>query len=61
MSEGVIIGVLCHIRAEILRDGLDGLEHVEALLRARGVDPETLYVPRKVPKRFSAGSSAWRS
>ena len=53
--ENVVIGVLCHIRAEILRDGLDGIEHVEALLRARGADPAALYVPRKQPKHFRHG------
>ncbi len=55
MTEGVVIGVLRYVRAEIIRDGLSGLDHVEALLRARGVDPEALYVPRKQPKHFRRG------
>ncbi len=56
MTEGVVIGVLRYMRAEIIRDGLDGLEHADALLRARGVDPEALYVPRKQPKHFRRGA-----
>ena len=56
MKEGVVIGVLRYVRAEIIRDGLDGLEHADALLRARGVDPEALCVPRKMPKHFRRGA-----
>lgn len=55
MTEGAVIRVLRYVRAEIIRDGLDGLDHVEALLRARGVDPDALYVPRKQPKHFRHG------
>ena len=39
--------------AEIMRDSMEGLEHVEALLRIRGV--EIKHVPRKVPKHFRRG------
>ena len=51
-QESVVVGVLRYVRAEIIRDGLDGLEHVEVLLRARGVDPEALAVPQARPRRF---------
>ncbi len=51
-----MIGVLRYVRAEIIRDGLGGLEHANALLLARGVDPEALPVPRKQPKRFRRGA-----
>ena len=36
ISEQTIISVLRYVRAQIIRDGLEGLEHVEALLQARG-------------------------
>ena len=50
-----IISVLHFIRQEIVRDGLDGLEHVDALLRQRGVDPDALVTPDKRPKAFRKG------
>ena len=50
VSENTIRNALLYMRAEILRDGLDGLEHVDALLAMRGHDPVS--VPRKVPKTF---------
>lgn len=52
-GEARIFQVLNHVRQEIIRDDLDGLEHVEALLRLRGVDPETLDTPHKWPKAFA--------
>lgn len=45
-SDETINTSLIYLRAKIIRDGLGGLEHVEALLRARGVCP-----PRVPPKR----------
>ncbi|GGL62505.1 hypothetical protein GCM10011392_16410 [Wenxinia marina] len=50
-SEATITASLVCLRARIVRDDLDGLAHVEALLRLRDVDPETLRVPPKVPKQ----------
>lgn len=55
IKEDTIIDVLSYIRAEIVRDGLDGLEHVDALLTARGVDPEARHIPRKTDRRFKRG------
>lgn len=46
LQEKTILNVLHHIRAEIVRSDLDGIEHADALLRARGVDPETQPVAR---------------
>ncbi len=43
------INVLLQIRADIIRDGLEGLEHVNALLVLRGVDPASQHVRRKAP------------
>lgn len=55
MQEKSILNVLLHVRAEIIRDGLDGLEHVDALLRARGFDPASQAVPRKIARTFGRG------
>ena len=49
IQDKTIVNVLHHIRSSILRDGLEGLEHVDALLCLRGVDPASLYVPKKWP------------
>ena len=46
---------LYRIRAQIVRDGLEGLEHVDALLRLRGCDPEAVHVPRKTKRTFKRG------
>lgn len=42
---------LYYLRAQIIREGLDGLAHVDALLKQRGCDPAALRVP---PKRVIA-------
>lgn len=55
IQHDTIISVLHFIRQEIVRDGLDGLEHVDALLRQRGADPEALVTPDKRPKTFRKG------
>ena len=55
MQEKSILNVLLHVRAEIIRDGLDGLEHVDALLIARGYDPASQHVPKKIPRYFGRG------
>ena len=49
MQERSIISALCHIRAEIIREELDGIEHVNALLLARGFNPDSQHVQRKAP------------
>lgn len=38
---------LYYLRAQIIRDNLEGLEHVDALLRLRGLNPDALHVPEK--------------
>jgi hypothetical protein len=44
--------VLLYLRAQIIRDGLEGLEHVETLLQLRGCDPGPYRVPSKRHRRF---------
>ena len=55
MKDATVIGVLHNLRCEILRDGQDGLEHVDALLRLRGVNPASLRTYAKQPKHFRRG------
>ena len=50
MLDKTITSALLNLRARIVRDKLDGLEHVNALLVARGVDPAAQYVRRKIPQ-----------
>jgi hypothetical protein len=50
-----IVRVLYRLRAEIIREGQDGLEHVDALLRLRGANPEAKRVPPKVARQFGRG------
>ena len=53
ISDASITTALLHLRAEIIREDQEGLAHVEALLRLRGVDPAHYHVPQKVPKHFA--------
>ncbi len=46
---------LYYLRAQIIRGPLDGLEHVEALMKLRGLDLEALPVPEKRNRRFRKG------
>jgi hypothetical protein len=55
IKEGTIIGTLHYMRAVTVREGAEGLEHIDALLRLREVDPDTLPVPQKFPKTFKRG------
>ncbi|MBK1634793.1 hypothetical protein CKO19_03500 [Rhodovulum adriaticum] len=43
------------LRCRLIREGLPGVEHADALLRGLGVDPETLPTPQKVPKSYKRG------
>lgn len=52
---------LYYIRGEIIRDGLDGLEHVDALLVQYGLDPEAYRVPDKRPRRFTGRNGLRRA
>ena len=54
-SDKAITAALVNLRAQIIRDGANGLDHVEALLELRGVDLDGLRVPEKVPKQFRKG------
>ena len=47
MLDKTITSALLNLRAQIIRGKLDGLEHVSALLVARGVDPATHIVRAK--------------
>lgn len=38
------------LRRRIIRGNLDGLDHVEALLVQRGLDPAAHHVPRPMPR-----------
>ena len=51
MLDKTITSALCQLRAQIIRGKLDGLEHVDALLTARGVDPAAQHVPQKIAQR----------
>ena len=46
MLDKTITSALLALRAQTIRCKLDGLDHVEALLLARGVDPTRQRVPR---------------
>lgn len=49
MIDKTITSALLALRKQIIWDGLDGLEHVNALLMARGIDPAGLNtVPRQL-------------
>jgi len=52
MKAKSILSALLHIRAEIIRDDLDGLTYVDALLLARGFDPAKQTVQKKIPRYF---------
>jgi hypothetical protein len=47
MLDKTVTSALLHLRAQIIRDRLDGLDHVNALLVQRGVDPATHLVRAK--------------
>ena len=56
VSNATFVRVLYRLRAEIIREGQDGLEYVDALLRLRGADPDAQRVPSKQgPKAFGRG------
>ncbi len=55
IKDETIISTLHYMRQHIGREGLPGMEHVEALLEQWGVDPDTLTSPRKRPKLFAKG------
>ncbi len=57
-KEETVTRTLHYMRAQIIREGLDGLEHVEALLGLRGENSQ--HVPKPQPKnRFKASRLKW--
>ncbi len=52
ITDKSVVSVLDFIRAVIVRDGLQGVEHADALLRLWGTDPASLPVPLKRPRHF---------
>lgn len=57
MKEDTVVSVLHYLRQVAVRDGLDTLPHVDALLEAHGLDPEKFEVPKKRPKAFKRGEA----
>ena len=53
--------VLFFIKSEIVRDGLDGVEHVDALLQMRGIDPDKFKIPAKIPRIFKGRNGMRRA
>lgn len=54
MQDKSIDGALLALRKQIIRENLDGLEHVEALLLLRGVDMPAV-LPAKLPDAARRG------
>ena len=54
IKEDTVISVLHYLRQVAIREGED-TQHIDAILTARGIDPETLKTPRKTPKAFAKG------
>jgi len=52
MQENFKISALLHIRSECFRDGKAGIEHVDALLRLRGFDPDDHRPTKRKPVYF---------
>ena len=51
MQETFKISALLHMRSECIRDNKEGQEHIDALLRLRGFDPES-HKPKFKPVYF---------
>lgn len=54
-KDETLVSALHFMRCQIVRDGAEGLDHVDAMLRLRGVDPASLPMPDKRPKHFARG------
>ena len=54
-SDDTINVSLYYLRAQIIRNGSDGLEHVEALMKMRGLDLDAVKVPKVRNKRYRNG------
>ena len=55
-GDEMINSSLHYLRARTIREGLDGLEHIEAIMRIRGLDLEAMHIPRKNKRRFRNGA-----
>ncbi|MCA8882716.1 MAG: hypothetical protein KDA50_03035 [Rhodobacteraceae bacterium] len=55
IKDETVVSVLHYLRSVVIRDGQSGLEHVDALLRLQGIEPECLPIPDKRPKAFKRG------
>jgi hypothetical protein len=53
MQDRTITNALVALRKNIIRENLDGLDHVDALLLARGIDPAKVRVGPKRKPDFS--------
>ena len=54
MLDKTITSALLQLRLKIIREGLDGLPHVDALLIVRGVDPQSQHVTKPRPVNMLA-------
>lgn len=54
-GDEMINSSLLYLRARTIREGLEGLEHIEAIMRIRGMDLEAVHVPKKNKRRFRNG------
>lgn len=54
-SDETITTSLIYLRAQIIREGRPGQDHVDALLRLRGVDLDGLRVPPVNKRTFAKG------
>lgn len=52
VTDAHVDSILHYVRSVLVRDEREGVEHVDALLRAWGTDPATLPIPAKWPKHF---------
>ena len=52
VTDAHVVSILHYVRSVLVRDEREGVEHVDALLRAWGTDPDTLPIPLKRPKHF---------
>jgi hypothetical protein len=49
MLDKTITSALLNLRAKIIREGMGGRDHVEALSRARGMAPDAIRIKPKIP------------
>ncbi len=52
-----LVSALHFLRCRIVRNGEPGLDHVDALLRQLGVEPDALPMPTKVNRSYKRGEA----